>query len=112
MQTKSLADIDRRDWQIVARKALVKKVLKMVETAEAPVEHIHVSRAFGSVYIRIGIEWDDEYECFDDARTIRIADHRRTSGDHGQPDINIYDAWSFENSLEDLQAIFAEATGA
>lgn len=111
MSIACLESINRHDWQVVKRKALVKKILKLAHTAGAPVDRVHISPAFGSVYINIGIDWDDEYACFDDVRTIRVADHRRTSGDYASPDINIYDTASFQSSLEELQGIFAEARG-
>lgn len=113
MKHVSLESVHPHDWRIVKRKALVKKIITIAEKAKAPIQEIHISPAYGSVYIEVGLgRWHEEYECFDDFRTIRIADHERTSNDHSYPDVNVYDAHSFQQALSAIIEICTQATGA
>lgn len=113
MKHVSLESVHPHDWRNVKRKALVKKIVAIAEKAKAPIQEIHISPAYGSVYIEIGLGcWDEEYECFHDFRTIRIADHERTSNGHAYPDVNVYDEHSFQHAMPAIIEICMQATGA
>lgn len=102
---QSLQDIHPYDWAPVKRKAFVKKIVSAITKAGRTIENIHISRAYGSVYIEIGDgEYCQEYNCWDDMITVRVADHARTSSEHAYPHYNVYDASSLAEALRQITA--------
>lgn len=105
---RSISEIHPADWRKVAKKQMVKRIMKHAEAAGVSVDSIYVSPAFGSVYVTFGLgEYDADYECFDRIATLRIADHERTSSDHAMPDFNFHQASQISAALAFVSGLAA-----
>lgn len=95
-------NIHANDWNKVACKARVKKVVTAFEKAGLPIARLYLSPAFGSAYIEIGtVQEDGEWL---ETLTVRVSDHARTSSEHAQPDFNVVDAASLDLAIKALAA--------